>query len=209
MKIIIFGANGGVGRALTERALTEGHQVTAVVRNPAHLSLTHSLLRVAQGDVTNAAWVDQSIQGHEMVFCTLGAGSRKPTTLYSTAARNVTQGMNAHGVRRLMFLSNFGVLDEKASDLRSRVLLLLAKLRLRDVLHDHRCVLKEIQQYSWEWMAVRPMILTDGPWTGHYRITLEGLPTGGARIARADVADFMLKQISSDEYVHKIPALAY
>jgi hypothetical protein len=51
--------------------------------------------------------------------------------------------------------------------------------------------------------------LTDGPWTGHYRIALEGLPTGGARIARADVADFMLKQISSDEYVHKVPAIAY
>src|SRR5436190_7212056 len=115
MKVIIFGASGGVGRALTERALSQGHQVTAVLRNPDDLSLTHALLKVVQGDVTNAAWVDQAVEGQEMVFCTLGARSRKPTTLYSTAARNVTQGMKAHGVRRLMVLSNFGVLDEKAS----------------------------------------------------------------------------------------------
>jgi hypothetical protein len=58
-------------------------------------------------------------------------------------------------------------------------------------------------------MAVRPLVLTDGPWTGHYRIALEGLPVGGTHIARADVADFMLRQVSSDRYVHKIPAIAY
>src|ERR1044071_671169 len=106
MKLIIFGASGGIGRALTQHALTQGHHVTAVVRNPTDLPVTHGLLSVVRGDVTNAARVGQSVEGHDMVFCTLGAGSRKPTTLYSVAARNVTEGMKAHGVRRLMFLSN-------------------------------------------------------------------------------------------------------
>jgi hypothetical protein len=53
------------------------------------------------------------------------------------------------------------------------------------------------------------MGLTDGPRTGRYRVVVEGLPQGGTRISRADVADFMLKHISSDEYVHKVPAIAY
>jgi hypothetical protein len=58
-------------------------------------------------------------------------------------------------------------------------------------------------------MAVRPMRLTDGALTGHYRIAVEGLPESGTQISRADVADFMLKQVGSNEYVHKIPAIAY
>jgi putative NADH-flavin reductase len=209
MKLIIFGASGGVGRALTERALTQGHEVTAAVRNPANLPLAHPLLRVVGGDVTDPAWTQEAVEGHQMVFCTLGTGSRGPTTLYSVAARNVTQGMEAHGVRRLMFLSNFGVLGETAPNRAGAALLLLAKLRLRHILRDHRRALEEIRQYRWEWMAVRPLVLTDGPWTGHYRIALEGLPVGGTHIARADVADFMLRQVSSNQYVHKIPAIAY
>ena len=53
------------------------------------------------------------------------------------------------------------------------------------------------------------MILTDGARTGEYRVIMDGLPKGGARISRGDVADFMLKQVASNEYVHRIPAIAY
>lgn len=108
-----------------------------------------------------------------------------------------------------MFLSNFGVLDEPAPDPRWVVMMPFARVWTRHLLRDHRLALEEIRQYSWEWMAVRPMLLTDGPWTGRYRIAVEGLPPGGMCISRADVADFMSLQVDSDEYVHEIPALAY
>ena len=209
MRLLIFGATGGVGRPLTERALEQGHEVTAVERDPAKLSLTHPGLLVAQGDVTDPASVRTVIKGHDMVFCTLGTGGRGPTTLFSTAARNVTRAMDARGVRRLMFLSNFGVLDERAPDLLWAVMMPFARVWLRHLLRDHRLALEVIRQYDWEWMAVRPMIMTDGPSTGRYRIAVEGLPPHGVRISRADVADFMLLQVNSDEYVHQIPALAY
>ena len=209
MRLIVFGASRGVGRSLTELALAQGHQVTAVVRSPSSLDLDDPSLDVVAGDVTNAAIVERSIGGHQMVFCTLGADNRGATTLYSVAARNITEAMDAQGVGRLMFLSNFGVLGEKASDFRTASLVFVAKKLLRDTLRDHRRALDEIRKYDWEWMAVRPMRLTDGEQTGRYRIALEGLPRGGTHIARADVADFMLKQVSSDEYVHKIPAIAY
>ncbi len=209
MKLIIFGASRGIGRSLTELAIAQNHQVTAFVRNASSLNLNNSLLNVVSGDVTNATHVEQALQGHEMVFCTLGQDHRGATTLYSVAARNITQAMNNQGVRRLMFLSNFGVLGETASTFRTFFTVSLAKLLLRGTLDDHRRALDEIQKYSWEWMAVRPMGLTDGKRTGQYRIALDGLPEGGTRISRADLADFMLKQVKSDEYVHKIPAIAY
>lgn len=209
MKLIIFGASRGIGRSLTELALTQNHQVTAFVRNSSSMNLNNSLLNVVSGDVTNPADVEQALKGHEMVFCTLGQDNRGATTLYSVAAHNITQAMNNQDIHRLMFLSNFGVLRETSSNIRTSLTVFVAKLLLRGTLDDHRRALSEIQKYSWEWIAVRPMGLTDGERTGKYRIALEGLPEGGTSISRADVADFMLKQVKSDEYVHKIPAIAY
>ena len=209
MKLIIFGASRGIGRLLTEFALAEGHQVTAVARNTSGLSLKHASLNVVAGDVTNATFVEQAVKGSEVVFCTVDQDNHSATTLYSVAARNITQAMNNQSVRRLMFLSNFGILGETASSFRTLLSVSFAKFILRDRLEDHRRALDEIQKYSWEWMVVRPMQLTDGERTGKYRIALQGLPEGGTGISRADVADFMLKQVKSDEYVHKIPAIAY
>ena len=101
------------------------------------------------------------------------------------------------------------MLDEKASNFRTASTVFMAKLLLRGTLQDHRRALDQIEKYTWEWMVIRPMGLTDSKRTGKYRIALDGLPEGGTRIGRADVADFVLKQINSDEYVHKIPSIAY
>jgi putative NADH-flavin reductase len=108
-----------------------------------------------------------------------------------------------------MFLSNFGVLGEKGSGARTAAVVFVAKRLLRPTLEDHRRALDELRKHDCEWIAVRPMALTDGPRTGHYRVDLDGLPRRGARISRADVGDFMLKQVASNEYIHRIPAIAY
>src|SRR5262245_44659167 len=90
MKLIIFGASRGVGRLLTEFALEQGHQVTAVARNISSLNLNHTLLNVIAGDVTDAAFVEQAIKGHEMVLCAVSSRDRHAgTTLKSVAARNI------------------------------------------------------------------------------------------------------------------------
>ena len=97
-----------------------------------------------------------------MVFCTIGDNAMGPTTLYSTGARNIGQGMQAHQVRRLVILSIFGVLGETARDLRGAALLFLAKRLIRHTMADHRRSLEEIQDHAPEWIAVRPLPLTNG-----------------------------------------------
>ena len=214
MKIVVFGASRSVGRSLVEFALGEGHQVTAVARDPSRLSPNDAMLNVVAGDVMHVDFVAQCVKGHNMVFCTVGRGMARGTpqgaaTIYSVAARNIAQAMDRQGVRRLMLVSIWGVLDESASGLRGSIQLPLLKRFFPETFREHRRALDEIQKYDWDWMAVRPAALTNGERTGHYRVALEGLPKGGSTISRADVADFMLKQISSNEYVHKIPAIAY
>ena len=209
MNLIVFGASRGVGRSVTELALADGHRVTAAVRDPSALELNHESLEVVAGDVTDAESVRRNLGGHDVICCTVGAETRGATTLYSEAARNIAQAMEDQGIRRLMFLSNYGVLGEKSSALRTSALLLLVKLFARGTLEDHRRALDELRKHDLDWIAVRPMPLTNGPRTGEYRIDVEGLPEGGARISRADVADFMLKQLDGDDYVREIPAIAY
>ena len=171
MKLIVFGASRGPGRSLTELALADGHRVTAVVRNPPTVDLDHESLELVAGDVTDADSVRGCLRGHEVAFCTVGVDKRgATTTLYSTAARNLASAMDDQGVRRLIFLSNFGVLGEKASGARTAAVVFFARRTLRPILEDHRRALDELRKHDWEWIAVRPMRLTDGPRTGQYRI---------------------------------------
>jgi putative NADH-flavin reductase len=209
MRLIVFGASRGVGRALTKLALADGHSVTAVVRNPAEVALTHESLKVFAGDVTDAGSVRRHIGEHEIVFCTVGADRRGVTTLYSDAARNIAEAMDASGISRLILLSNFGVFGESGRGVGTATMALLVKSFLRATLEDHRRALDELSSRDLEWTAVRPLALTDGARTGAYRVVERGLPRGGTRISRADVADFMLKQLDTDQYVHRVPAIAY
>lgn len=209
MNITVIGASGGVGSHAVQRALAVGHWVTAAVRNPANVTIQHGRLQVVPCDACDAIGVSSAVRGADAVLCTVGADSSAATRLYSTSAKNILHAMAEHGVPRLVFLSNFGVLDERSTDWRSAALLFLVKRVIRDTLTDHRRALDAMRRCDLQWTAVRPMALTDAPSLGRYRVAIDGLPARGWRIARADVADFMLQQLHDDRYVRKAPALAY
>ena len=88
-------------------------------------------------------------------------------------------------------------------------MLFLGRISLRNVLPDQRQALEEVRQSHLEWVVVRPLALTDAPGRGTWRVALDGLPQRGRRIARADVAAFMLDQLASKDYLRTIPALAW
>ena len=209
MKVAVIGASRGVGRHIVEQSLARGHEVTAAVRNPADVTLRHERLWTVACDALDSAAVSAVVQEQDVVFCALGTPSRGPTTLYSSAAENVLAGMRQHGVRRLVFLSNFGVADETADDLLSLLMLVLARRIIRHTLADHRRALDAFIRSDLDWVAVRPMALTNGPLTRRYRVHVFGLPHKGRSIARADVADFMLDLAEENRYLRQIPAIAY
>ena len=205
----MFGATGGVGRRLLELALARNYSVTAAVRDPTKVTIAHRRLRIVTCDVLNPVTIEPAMAGQDAVLCALGSDTRGPTTLYSSGARNIVLQMKAHAVRRIVFLSNFGVLGEKARGRRQALLLFLARRFLRHTLADHRKALDEIRRHAPEWIISRPLPMSDGPSTGVYRVAIDDLPPNGTRIARDDVADFMLRQVTSDDYLHKLPSIAY
>lgn len=209
MKVLVFGSTGRTGRHLVAQALEQGHAVTAFVRDSSKLEMRHEKLRLVRGDVLDPASVESAVQGQEVVLSGLGARPGQPKTVFSDGMRTILRFMETQDVPRIVCVSAAGVLHEDAGSFLANALLGLFRLTLRGVYEGHRWQLEAIRESSLEWVAVRPVLLTNGPRTGKYRVELEGNPEKGYRISRADVADFMLKQLTRDEYVRRLPAIAY
>ena len=249
MKLLVFGASGGTGRQLVERALAQGHQVTAFVRDPAKLPLTHQNLRVAQGDALRYDTVEPAVAGQDAVLSALGV--RPPVSAFiiitilcqlavrffllprlavwfvalgipllallflfrrntklSDATRNIVRAMEQHGVKSFICQSSLGVGDSRGK-LGFLYNFLIIPLFLRGLFADKAAQESLLRQSRLDWVIVRPTALTNGPRKGAYRagsnIGHWFFPT---KISRADTAEFMLKQLTSTDYLRQTPGLA-
>lgn len=208
MKVIIFGATGTVGRQLVMQALSLGYHVTAFVRNPQKLNdLPHSNLSLWGGDVLNPNEVREAIKGHDAVFCALGAGRKGGVRAAGTY--NIIRGMQEEGVNRLVCQTTLGN-GESWGNLNFFWKYIMFGWLLKEAFKDHEEQEKHIRTSQLRWTIVRPGAFTDGPLTGNYKhgFSYHDKSTK-LKISRADVADFMLKQLISDEYLNKTPALSY
>lgn len=197
MKVVIFGATGGTGRHLVEQAYALGHEVTAFTRNPARLEPFEEL-EVVRGDVLDPAAVSRAVRGQDAVIVALGGRASGDCRVRSEGTANVVRAMLEHGVRRLIAVSSFGV-----GDSRKGLMGYVAWLLLREALLDHERQEEVVRGSGLDWTIVRPTGLTNEPRTGRYKV---GTP-GRGRIPRADVADFILRELKENAYVHQAPVL--
>lgn len=212
MNIIIFGASGGTGRHLVTQALTQGHQVTAFVRNPDTFDIRHPKLQVLQGDVLHLDAVTTAVKGHDAVLCALGRPANKTGQLRSAGTLNIIRAMQQTGINRLICQTSLGYGDSKTTLKRTPFIFrhIIVPYLLKKGFADHALQEQHIRESNLDWVIVRPGNLTDTPPTGKYRHGFAANdPHITVKVARADVADFMLKQLTSDQYLHKTPGLSY
>jgi putative NADH-flavin reductase len=209
VKLLIFGSTGSIGRQLVEQALAQGHAVTAFVRNPAKLDLKHSKLKVVQGDVLDYASVERAVPGQEAVLSALGTPAFTKNTVRSEGTRNIIRAMEKVGVRRLICLSSIGIGDSRRM-LPFHYKYILVPLLLRQGFAEHELEENWIKQSQTDWTIIRPGAFTDGDRSGAYRHSLTITDKAiKAKISRADVADFMLKQLEDRTYLHQTPWISY
>lgn len=209
MQLVIFGATGTVGRQVVQQALEQGHTVTAFARNLTRLDIQHPQLRLAEGDVMDAAAVEHALQGQAAVVCVLGAGKKLKSTIRSAGTQQIIQAMEKVGPRRLICLSTLGA-GESWSNLDFYWKYVMFGFFLRQVFADHERQEALVRHSNLEWTIVRPGALTDGPLTGHYRYSFPSTDRDIAlQISRADVADFILKQLSDQAALYQAPSLSY
>lgn len=196
MKIIIFGATGGVGQSVVKQAIEKGFEVTAFVRTPAKLETTHENLHVIQGDAFNRAEVSAAIAGHDAVVSCLGSskGMKQSTELQDMTA-HIVKGMQEHQVERIIYTASAGVHGELTGVMGKLMMRLL-----KNPLIDHRAAVAHIEKAGLNYTIARPMGLSDKEFTGEYREDPTRTPQGSSTIPRADVAHFIIKALEDPSY---------
>ena len=209
MKLVIFGATGTVGRQVVQQALEQGHTVTAFARNLAKLDIQHPQLSLAQGDVMDPQAVEQALSGQDAVVCVLGSGQQLTSTIRSEGTRQIIQAMEKVGVRRLICQSTLGAGDSWGN-LDFYWKYIMFGFILRKVFADHQRQETLVRNSHLDWTIVRPGAFTDGPQTGQYRHSFPSTDRSiTLKISRADVADFILKQLSDHSSLSQALSLSY
>ena len=188
MKIFLLGATGKTGTEILRKLINDKYEVKVLVRDPAKFN-------------------------SDMVISALGTGqTNRYTELYSEGGRNILAAMRTNGIKRLVTITSGSVdMSDPSTDnfFMNRVIrpnfnkVYYDMTRWETILNDTRDI---------DWICVRPTYLRDKPFTGKYRVSRDHCPTGGPKIpkiGRADLADFIVKQLSSDKYIHQKPVIAY
>ncbi|MFI9153750.1 NAD(P)-dependent oxidoreductase [Streptomyces sp. NPDC053367] len=210
MKLTVFGATGGIGGQIVRQALDAGHEVTAVVRDPARLGVeAGGRLEVVRAELTDARSLRPALAGRDAVLSGLGARSRKDAGVAARLTRTVLDAMEAAEVRRLVVVSAGPVGPEPDDGFLDRGMRAIVSAVLKEVYDDLRAMEAALAGSATDWTVVRPPRLQDKPLTGSYRTVVGGFPPRGRFIGRADVAHAMLALTDDPGAVRQGVGVAY
>jgi putative NADH-flavin reductase len=212
MNVSIFGGSGGTGRLLSERCLTAGYGVAALLRTPESFPF-RARVRVVQGNAFDADAVRRTVEGSDVVLSALGARSLAKEDVLERGIPLIVAAMQQLGVRRIIALGSAGALDDSLKKQpawrRWFVQKIVYNTFLKWPVRSQVAQWKALSSSGLDWTMVMPPMLLNSPARGTYRIDGEALPAHGMRISRRDVADFMMHQIVDPQWVGKGVYIAY
>jgi putative NADH-flavin reductase len=216
MKIALFGASGATGKLLTQRCLAAGYEVTSLFRSAPLVHVPgvqqNPKLRIIRGSAFDLAAVRQTIEGVDVVLSALGAKSLKKEDVLERAVPQIIAAMQQTStqpkpVRRIIVLGSAGALptslDKQPAWRRWIVRNIVYNTFLKWPVASQISQWNNLSHSGLDWTMVMPPMLTNTPAHGHYRIDGDALPPNGSRISREDVADFMMQQIDSPQWIRK------
>jgi uncharacterized protein YbjT (DUF2867 family) len=207
MKVLVLGATGGTGRLIVSDAVAKGHSVVALVRSTARADLPGAEL--IEGDARNEITLGRALDGCGAVVSALGTGmGLRKVSLLTEATRALVPAMTRGGVRRLVCISALGVGDSRGHGgfVFDR---LFQPLLLSQAYKDKDRQEAAIRASSLDWVIVRPGMLTDDPGQGSVRAIIDLAGINGGKIARADVARFIVDQLTTDTWLRRTPVILW
>ena len=209
MNVLIFGASGKTGQHLLSKALEQGHVVTAFARDPSKIMMQHPNLKVVQGNVSDYRLVEDAIKGQQVVLSALGAHSPfKFDQVIVEGVGNIIKAMEANAVNRFVYLSFIGV--KKGCKDAGFFIRYIAPKILKTEAEGHRVREAMIENSQLQWTIIHPPGLTNAKPKNVYRSGVDISSKGFfVTISRADVADFMLKLITDNNYLQKKVRVMY
>lgn len=211
MRVAVFGASGGIGRLVVSELLQRGDDAVALVRTPGKLGITHERLTVITGELSDAAAVHTAVAGADAVISALGpALTRGATgTPVTDGTRTIVAAMDAAGVHRFVGLATPSVPDpQDLPTVTGRIIPLMARVFLPNALAELQGMTAAVTSSDLDWTIARITRPTDAPPTGTLRAGFLGRDKVGFAMSRADIATFLVDQLTSTQYLRAMPAIS-
>ena len=221
MELTIIAATGGVGRLILDQAVAAGHHVTAVARHPERLDKDVRMVTVDFDDPDLDA-LRSAVQGADAVLSGLGARRVSESGIASRGTQAIVDAMDASGARRIIAISAAPVAttpspgrpnppkhDPGERFFTRNLATPLIKAVLRKVYADLALMEDILRASGLDWTAMRPPRLTNKARTGIYRTAYGENLKGGLTIARADVADALLRAVTDTKSYGTTLGVAY
>lgn len=205
MKVLVLGAAGKTGRAVVEEALKAGHEVTALVHSAAGAGVAG--VTVHTGDATDRETMEAAVAGQDAVIDTVGGKTPyRRTTLETRVVTATIAAMQRQAVRRLIVTSSIGVGDSTANA--PFPIKIVVATFLRGSTADKGDMESEVRSSGLDWVITRPATLTDKPGTGDVRVFSSQSREQARSITRADLAQFLVAQLSNDDHLRQTITIA-
>lgn len=209
-KIALIGGSGQTGSEFLKLALEKGYAVKALVRTPSKIQQKSEALELVQGDVLQVEDVKNTIVGCDVVVSLFGHVKGSPEWLQRDGTKNIIVAMKQMGLNKIISLSGGGLPfpekdQPKFADKMIRTIMRIAVPKiLNDAIAHHRV----LEDSSLDWVIVRGPRLTNEAKKNEYRVGWVGV-NSSTKIGRADLADFILKQVEDERYIHQMPFVSY
>ncbi|MGW0476256.1 NAD(P)-dependent oxidoreductase [Streptomyces coeruleorubidus] len=211
MRVSVFGATGGIGRHVTRQLLDEGHDVAALVRTPAKLTITDTGLTVITGALSDRAAVEQAVTGADAVISALGPSLKRSATgtPLTDGTRVIVAAMREQKVARFIGLATPSLADPKDKPhWKHKVLPVMARLMFPNALAELAGMTEAVTGSDLDYTIARITNPTDKPATGHVRSGFLGHDKVGSAMTREDIAAFLVSQLTDTRYRRAMPAIS-
>ena len=202
MQVTIFGATGSLGTQVVKEALAKGYAVKAFSRNGDKLkSVPNAQLQIVQGNVLNLEEVKNAINGADAVLCCLGDGAKGKVRAAGT--QNIVKAMESSGIKRLICQTTLG-LGDSWHNLNFFWKFVMFGFILQKAFNDHKLQESYIHESNLDFTLVRPSAFTNEPPTRNFKVGFDAHAKNlRLKISRADVAYFMVEQLSTEMFIKK------
>ena len=210
MKLSILGASGFVGKVVTARALDDGHEVTVLARTPEKLGDLRGRVTVVEGNLFDPESIRAAMEGADAVLSCAGPqmkGDYRPEQ-YGKAMNDVVAAMKDQGVERIITLGGAGTIRVEGEDVEvtRKILRFVLGLIGPRIVKGKQLEYDVLNQSDLAWTVIRPPMISKAKPAGKLLTSANRLL--GQKVDVEDLADFMLEQIESTDWVGNSPLVA-
>jgi uncharacterized protein YbjT (DUF2867 family) len=204
-KIAVFGGTGRTGQHVLRKAIEQGYEVKALARNPQKSSFDHPNVEWIKGDVLDAQTVAATIADTDGVVSVFGHAKNSPKDVQERGTKHIVESMKANNVRRIISLSGGGLPHPKDNPgFADHLIRGIMRLTVPAMLNDASAHAEVLEKSGLNWTIARGPRLTDEPEKKDYVVSWVG-EGRSTKLSRADLADFILKTLPTDEHLKSMP----